>query len=71
MSKAQGSPFLKIGIVALAVLAAVFFYARMTGGSENEELGAVPPPKYDPVSPLDPQNVIGGGSPGGPTPVKK
>jgi hypothetical protein len=71
MSKAQGSPFLKIGIVAVAVLAAVFFYVRMSGASENEELGEVPAPKYDAVSPLDPQNVIGGWGPGGPTPVKK
>ena len=71
MSKATGSPVVKFGIVALAVLAGIFLVMRMMGGDGSEELGEVPPPKYDPVSPLDPQNVIGGGDPGGPTPVKK
>jgi hypothetical protein len=71
MSKAQGSPILKFGIIALAILAVVFLLSRMMGGDDTEELGEVPAPKYDPVSPLDPQNVIGGGDPGGPSPVKK
>ncbi len=71
MSKATGSPFVKFGLLALAVLAVVFLAVRMMGGDSNAELGEVPPPKYDPVSPLDPKNVIGGGAPGGPSPVKK
>ena len=71
MSKATGSPILKFGLLALAVLAIVFLAMRMMGGTGGEdELGVVPEPKYDPVDPIDPANVIGGGS-GGPAPVKK
>jgi hypothetical protein len=69
MSKATGSPILKFGLLALAVLAVVFLVMRMSGGGGEDELGVVPEPKYDPVDPIDPANVIGGDLGG--TPVKK
>lgn len=69
MSKAAGSPMLKFGLLALAVLAIVFLVMRMSGGDGTDELGVVPEPKYDPVDPIDPANVIGGDLGG--TPVKK
>ena len=71
MSKATGSPVVKYGLLALVVLAGIFLAMRLFGGGEEEGLGEVPAPKYDAVDPLDPQNVIGGGGPGGPSPVKK
>lgn len=71
MSKATGSPLVKFGLLAVAVLAAIFVIMRMTGGDgQAEELGTVPPPKYDAVDPIDPANVIGGDL-GGASPVKK
>jgi len=70
MSKANGSPVIKFGVIALAILAVVFLLSRMMGGDDTEELGEVPAPKYDPVDPIDPQNVIGGDL-GGSAPVKK
>ena len=59
--KANGSPIVKFGIVALAVLAAIFAYTRFSGGDESEELGETPPPRADGevLPPLDDKYIIG------------
>jgi hypothetical protein len=61
--KANGSPIVKYGIAALAVLAAIFAYTKFSGGgSEAEELGKTPEPKTDVVlPPLDDKYIIGKG----------
>lgn len=59
--KATGSPILKFGLAALAILAAIFAYTRFSGGSEEEELGQTPPPRADGevLPPLEDKYVIG------------
>ena len=60
------SPFIKYGLIALAILAVVFAVSRMTGGSDTDELGEVPPPRpgSPDLGPIDDQFIIGGGGSG-------
>ena len=61
--KANGSPIVKYGIAALAVLAAIFAYTKFSGGGEEADgIGKVPEPKTDVVlPPLEDKYIIGKG----------
>jgi hypothetical protein len=59
--KAQGSPIVKYGLIALVVLAAIFAFTRMGGGGASEELGETPKPRADGeiLPPLEDKYIIG------------
>jgi len=65
--KGSESPIIKFGLIAILVLLVVFAIMKFTGagGDDQSGLGEVPKPKFDPVDPIDPKNVIGN-NPNGP-----
>jgi len=59
--KGSESPIIKFGLIALVVLAVVFAIMKFTGagGGDSDGIGTMPEPKFAPVDPIDPANVIG------------
>ena len=66
--KGNDSPLIKYGLIALAVLAVVFAISKMSGGSDEDELGEVPPPREGSpdLGPIDDKFIIGKGDSSGP-----
>lgn len=65
--KGSDSPIIKFGLIVLVVLAVAFAIMKFTGAANGEKdgIGETPAPKFAPVDPIDPKNVIGGELGGG------